>query len=1056
MSDLLSKIKSKINKDLYKNAEKLYNSGAVLFCEKIAEDNFEFTICDKNKILQVVRIDDISSVLNDSWQKVFSLYELASIIHYYSNSTVNRYKEKPKTSLKKELKLDDKEHLSPTAALKVVLKNSAMHATSSWENCIVSIKILYKNKSYIGSSNKLRQLRFDETKSNSIKLQDFSFQDRQIIRFLTQYPEPDGTDFSLKADLMSEFLHCFNENKPIYILQEVNNHFTSPQSNSASKHKNITYNSSGQTSEHPIIVHTVNGQIIGLFKRDENKLYPGLIVEGNILPLISCDFIAGKCGFWVGYMGEYWWSPIAADILWIRKFLLSGKMLIDNHAKLKNMPFPVIEFPKKDVQYIPSEPIYYVNYSDKEEIILSVKFKYFDEELSLSNQRLAVNSNGFWKRDKLSEDITVREIKMVGFKSEQGHIGHFSLHDLEQKGLFFDVILKEWMKNKKHLFFSPESAELFYNLKLIKFACFNPKLKNGSWIFNYSLTNGSGGKITWNKLVRSIKHNRSYIELERRGNIQIGKISKELAEFVLSFQGIINTVKNKLDCLTVSNAALLYLLEIGENVIEDIPKEWKRKVITLDARESTVTDNGSICFNGTLRDYQIKAVNWMHDMIKKGFNALLADEMGLGKTIQALALVNILKMDKKNHLPCMVVCPTSLVQNWKNEANYFTPDLKTEVIYGSDRDELISRINNFDLVITSYALIKRDIEYYKKMLFSLLILDEAQHIKNPTTINAKVCKSLNAKSKLVLTGTPLENSSEDVWSIFDFLNSGMLGNHENFKRMYSGIENDMEKQKELSERIAPFIMRRHKKDVEQLPEKTEKTVYCELLPSQQKLYNSILREGRNRFDMFASGKNTRFDVLSSLTRLRQLCCHPELLPDLMRKGESESAKFELLKELLLETLDSGQKTLVFSQFTTLLKIIRRWLDEQNISYEYLDGSTINRQERVDNFNKDKSIKLFLLSLKAGGTGLNLTSATNVIIYDPWWNPTAELQAADRIHRIGQKMPVTTYKLVAKDSIEEKILELQKRKQGLFNGVIEKSSGIRKFSDKDLAFLFSSG
>jgi SNF2 family DNA or RNA helicase len=1022
MSDMLNKIKAIVSKDLYKNAEKLYRSGSIMFCMNVSDDNYEFVLSDKNKTLQKVRIDDVSKKLDSIDQRGLSLFETASLIHYYSNSSVTRYKEKPK-SLKKELKLDNKEYMASTAALKIGLKNSAMHASSSWESCIVSVTILNKNKSYIGSSNRLRQLRFDETKSNSIKFQDFSFQDRQIVRFLTQYAEPDGTDFCLKADLMAEFLHCFNEQKPIYI------------------------------NNQSVIVHTENGRINGLFKKEENKLFPGLMVDKKIIPLENCDFIAGKCGFWIGYMGECWWTPIAADILWVRKFLLSGGMNIDNPGKLKSFPFPVIEFPKENIQYIPCIPIYYINYSENEEIILSVKFKYFDKELSLSNERLVKSDLSFWKRDKLTEDVAVKNIKLLGFKAEENHVGHFSLNDLEQKGLFFDLVLSEWIKSGKHIFLSPESAELSYNLKPVKFYCSNPKQRNGSWVFDYLLTNSSGGKITWNKLLRSIKNNRLYVELD---NKIIAKASKELADFILSFQGIVNTVKGKTDCLTVSNAALLYLLEIGEGVIEEVPKEWKRKVNTIKTPEADVADNIKYRFNGELRDYQAQAVNWMYDMTKKGFNAVLADEMGLGKTIQALALINILKADKKNNFPCMVVCPTSLVQNWKNESEAFTPDIKAVIISGADREDVISRINDFDLVITSYSLMKRDIEYYKKIAFSLLILDEAQHIKNPSTINAKVSKSLNAKSKLVLTGTPLENSSEDIWSIFDFLNPGMLGNNESFKRMYSGIENDLDKQKELSERIAPFILRRHKSEVEQLPEKTEKLIYCELLPSQQKLYDSILRDGRNKFDLFNSGKSTRFDVLSSLTRLRQLCCHPGLLPELMRKGErGESAKLELLKELLLETLDSGQKTLVFSQFTSLLKIIKEWLDSQGITYEYLDGSTMNRQARVDNFNNDKNIKLFLLSLKAGGTGLNLTSATNVIIYDPWWNPTAELQAADRIHRIGQKMPVTTYKLVAQDSIEEKILELQKRKQGLFNGIIENTTGIKKLSDRDLAFLFGS-
>jgi len=428
--------------------------------------------------------------------------------------------------------------------------------------------------------------------------------------------------------------------------------------------------------------------------------------------------------------------------------------------------------------------------------------------------------------------------------------------------------------------------------------------------------------------------------------------------------------------------------------------------------------------------------------------------MGLGKTVQTLALIQHCKEQISSFKSALVICPTSLVSNWEAEAKKFTPELSVITITGTDRKSLLEEIANNNLIITSYAVIKKDINYYEALEFDLVVLDEAQHIKNSNTINARVCKQIKARHRMVLTGTPLENTPEDIWGIFDFLSHGTLGNKENFRLNYTKIENNQDKQNELAERISPFILRRHKNKVEQLPEKTEQILFCEMTPEQQKIYNEILYKGKLECDSYLKGKSTRFNVLTSLLKLRQICCHPKLISKNSDELTKASTKTDLLQELIFQILDSGHKTLIFSQFTSLLAIIKKWCIEQKISFEYLDGQSKNRQAIVNNFNSNKDISLFLLSLKAGGTGLNLTSADTVIIYDPWWNPCVESQATDRTHRIGQKNPVTTIKLVVKNSIEEKILELQKRKQGLFNGIIENSPSFRKLSDKDLLYLLN--
>ena len=438
-------------------------------------------------------------------------------------------------------------------------------------------------------------------------------------------------------------------------------------------------------------------------------------------------------------------------------------------------------------------------------------------------------------------------------------------------------------------------------------------------------------------------------------------------------------------------------------------------------------------FAGELRPYQKEGVEFMQFLGDRGFGALLADEMGLGKTVQLLAL--IASRFGAGDDPALVVCPASLVTNWEREARRFIPDMRVGVIGASGRREMDKLLDGNELVIISYAAARMNAAKLGKRRFSFLVLDEAQHIKNPGSENAKSCKNLTSARRIVLSGTPLENSPEDLWSIMDFLQPGMLGTLAEFRRTYCGANAEVpELKQELAARVAPFIKRRTKTRVTpDLPRRSELTLYCELAPEQRALYERTLEEGRAMLRDRAAERNGAA-IFEVLLRLRQICCHPALLPGGAGRG-IPSAKTELLAELLHENIDSAHKLLVFSQFTSLLQLLKPGLDASGIAYEYLDGATRDRQKHVDNFNCNESVPLFLLSLKAGGTGLNLTGADTVIIYDPWWNPAAEAQAADRTHRIGQTRPVTILKLVVKDSIEEKILLLQERKRRLFDAVI---------------------
>jgi SNF2 family DNA or RNA helicase len=408
--------------------------------------------------------------------------------------------------------------------------------------------------------------------------------------------------------------------------------------------------------------------------------------------------------------------------------------------------------------------------------------------------------------------------------------------------------------------------------------------------------------------------------------------------------------------------------------------------------------------------------------------------------------------------PALVICPASLVENWKREAERFIGGIRVAALSGAGRQEIWNNYNNYNIIIISYASARRDIEFIDNIKFSYLILDEAQHIKNPNTANAKTCKTIKADHRLVLTGTPLENSPDDLWSIFDYLHPGLLGSYNNFKKYYCGISQSKTLMNDLSARVAPFIKRRVKSMVcDELPPKQEQILYCEMDAQQRILYNAILEQGRIQCnETLCRGSRTEiFEIFTILLRLRQVCCDPNLLPN-NNKVVYPSAKMELLQELVMQNLDSGHKMLIFSQFTSMLSIIRAWLESEQINFEYLDGATKNRMQHVDNFNNDEQIPVFLLSLKAGGVGLNLTAADTVIIYDPWWNPAVELQATDRTHRIGQTKTVNSIKLVVKDSIEEKILAMQSHKQEIFDNIIENPAAIgEKISLEELRLLFSS-
>lgn len=459
---------------------------------------------------------------------------------------------------------------------------------------------------------------------------------------------------------------------------------------------------------------------------------------------------------------------------------------------------------------------------------------------------------------------------------------------------------------------------------------------------------------------------------------------------------------------------------------------------------------------GLLRPYQRRGFEWLRALHRLGMGGVLADDMGLGKTIQVIALLAWAK-EQEGGAPALVVSPTSLTYNWQAELSRFAPKLRALVMGGSQaqRSQQLQRLKSrggVDVVITSYPLIRRDIDQMTDISFRFVILDEAQHIKNASSVGAAAVKQLNAGTRLALTGTPMENNAGELWSIFDFVLPGYLGNYSQFIHRY-GEGKDA---KDLNDRLRPFLMRRLKKDVlTDLPDKMETTLLCRMPQEQSRVYEAALLRLRARVDTVLQDKGVdrgRAEVLSAITELRQICCHPALcLPDY----SGSSGKLELLLDVLPGAVEAGRRVLIFSQFTAMLKILRRHLEAEGYDCLYLDGETPapQRLAMAESFNGGRS-QVFLISLKAGGTGLNLTGADMVIHYDPWWNPAAEDQATDRAHRIGQTRKVEVIRLITHDSIEEQVVKLGQKKRTLFDRLVTAGEQMpTKLSEADIRGLF---
>ncbi|PWS31057.1 DEAD/DEAH box helicase [Pedobacter paludis] len=493
--------------------------------------------------------------------------------------------------------------------------------------------------------------------------------------------------------------------------------------------------------------------------------------------------------------------------------------------------------------------------------------------------------------------------------------------------------------------------------------------------------------------------------------------------------------------------------DLAEDSLANVTLE--RKLQRLNDFENIADTQMPVHFKGSLRDYQKAGYNWFSFLREYNFGGCLADDMGLGKTIQTLAMLQKVKEDDQllqTQTTSLIIMPTSLIYNWLTEAKKFTPKLKILAHTGTNRNKDVANFANYDIIITTYGVTRVDVDELKNFYFNYIILDESQNIKNPSSKSFKAVRSLKSKNKLILSGTPVENSVGDLWSQLTFLNPGLLGTQAFFYEEYvQAIEKkkDEEKARKLQSIIKPFVLRRTKEQVAaELPPKTEQIIYCDMSEDQAQYYEKTKSAYRN--DLLQSMDDGTFaqkqvQLLQGLTALRQLANHPVMIDS---DYHSDSGKFENVIHTLDNVLKGGHKVLVFSQFVKHLDIFKKHFEKEHIPFAYLDGATKNRGEIVAEFQQNADLKVFLISIKAGGVGLNLTQADYVFILDPWWNPAVEQQAIDRTHRIGQDKKVFIYKFISKDTVEEKILALQKRKKSLANSLITTEESFFKSLSKE--------
>ncbi len=726
---------------------------------------------------------------------------------------------------------------------------------------------------------------------------------------------------------------------------------------------------------------------------------------------------------------------------------------VGNCIKLKNIKEEAIE------KYKPRNlgVKVFLDFDDNDYVLADVKFCYGDEEFNPLEKNIKIKN----ARNILAENKSLNLLRRTGFMvdtqnlrfilPDNDKIYNFLANDIEIYMKKFEVLATENFKSKE--------------IRKPKIGTIGVKVENNLLSIDLKKLNIDMEELknVMQKYQLKKKYFRlkdgSFLNLEENQDIEF--LDKLITGMDIDYKDL------EKDSIKLPISRSLYLNELlkrEENINASKSGEFQK--IVNDLEKDNINDEIIIPheMDNVLRDYQKTGFKWLKVLDAYNFGGILADDMGLGKTLQVLSVILDYKQNDEEKRTSIVVCPSSLSLNWLSEAKKFVPDLKVSVIKGNakDREKIIKNIRKYDLVITSYDLLKRDIEIYKEVNynFKYIIADEAQYMKNSTTQNAKAIKQLNGTTRFALTGTPIENSLAELWSIFDFAMPGYLFSYKKFKTIYEipiVKENDERAMKRLKMLIAPFILRRNKKDVlTELPEKTITVLNNQMTDEQEKVYISYLAQAKQEVadEIKINGfEKSQFKILSTLTRLRQICCHPSLF---IKDYKDESSKLNQCVEIISDAIDAGHKILLFSGYTSMFDILEQQLKNKNIKYFKLTGSTKvdERINLVDEFNNNSDIKVFLISLKAGGTGLNLTGADMVIHYDPWWNQSAENQATDRAYRIGQKNNVQVYKLITSNSIEEKIYELQNKKAELIDNMLDNETAfVNKLSRDEIMSLF---
>lgn len=696
---------------------------------------------------------------------------------------------------------------------------------------------------------------------------------------------------------------------------------------------------------------------------------------------------------------------------------------------------------------------------DKGNILLELKFCYMDYEFNVleTGYKTYVKQNNI-VRDIPAETEVIRRIFLDGFELVSGRkefimknsddIYEFLLHKIEGYMNDFEVLATDKFKNKQ--------------IKQPKISNIGIRIDNGLLELDISKINIDINEIK--DILKDYNVKKKYHKLKSGDFLDLSdnenlNILDEMATTLdIDYSKVTNGVVN----LPINRSFYLEKLANSNKEIS-IAKNEKFTELIESIENSEISEDIKIDkdFEEKLRDYQKVGYKWLKTLEKYQFGGILADDMGLGKTLQIIAVLKS-EVESKSKTTSIVVCPSTLVLNWKAEVEKWCESIKVLIVRGTveERIEKINNYQNYDLIITSYDLLKRDIENYEDKNFKYIIADEAQYIKNSSTQNATSLKSLNGEIKFALTGTPIENSIAELWSIFDFIMPGYLYNYNKFKKKFEEPIlkfEDKETLERLKKLISPFILRRVKKDVlTELPEKNITVMKNEMEEKQEKIYLSYLAQTKKEVAEELSDNSfekSKFKILMLLTRLRQICCHPSLF---IENYDGDSGKLKQCLDLVTDAIASGHKILIFSSYTSMFEIIEKEFKKLNIEYFKLVGNTpvSKRIEMVDEFNNNESIKVFLISLKAGGTGLNLTSADVVIHYDPWWNVSSENQATDRAYRIGQKNSVQVYKLITSNSIEEKINKMQERKEKLSKDVLStEETFINKMSKEEILDLF---